>query len=288
MHANDDIRSLVRAPDGHTLLNVGCGSVFHCDWTNLDLRSVAPTVIAWDCRCGLPFPDGTFDAVYHAHTLEHLRFGEVMAFLRECHRVLKRGGVARVVVPDLEYSVRLYLSCLEDVRGRTEDAVVREHYEWAICNLLDQLVREQSGGTMLPLWNREDLRDPAFIASTGGGVEFEVTRRAVLTNSSPPPPSGHARSVLRALRRLAPAGLRHWYRARSFMQSGERHHWMYDEYSLSRLLSGAGFVGIQRCGPRESRIPSFHRYHLDVDASGAQRVPHSLYIEAVQEGIHRA
>lgn len=269
----------------HALLNVGCGNVWHSTWTNIDLRPVDPSIIACDVARGLPFPNERFDAVYHAHTLEHLRFEEAKAFLRECHRVLKWGGVIRVVVPDLEYSVRLYLSCLEDVRGRSEDAVAREHYEWAICNLLDQLVRERSGGTMMPLWSRKDLQDPAFIASTTGGTEFETVRRTALTRLPPPLSSGGVRGTLYALRHLAPTRLRCWYRARSFARSGERHRWMYDAYSLSKLLSEVGFVGIQCCGPQESRIPSFHRYHLDVDAEGRQRAPHSLYIEAVRGSL---
>src|SRR5262245_43721575 len=89
-------------PDRRALLNIGCGWKTHRAWTNLDfspyarlarhpqlvgllercglitpvrrerLKQVDPDIICWDLRRGLPFDDGTFDAVYHSHFLEHL------------------------------------------------------------------------------------------------------------------------------------------------------------------------------------------------------------------------
>lgn len=45
----------------------------------------------------LPFPDGTFDLVFHQGLLEHFRNPEDM--VREHHRVLKKGGYILVDVP---------------------------------------------------------------------------------------------------------------------------------------------------------------------------------------------
>jgi len=44
-----------------------------------------------------PFPDGTFDLVYHQGLLEHFR--DPMPLLRENHRILKPGGILVVDVP---------------------------------------------------------------------------------------------------------------------------------------------------------------------------------------------
>jgi predicted SAM-dependent methyltransferase len=54
------------------LLNLGCGTRRHAAWTNVDLVPAGPDVIAVDLRRPLPFPDGSFQAVYSAHVLEHL------------------------------------------------------------------------------------------------------------------------------------------------------------------------------------------------------------------------
>lgn len=45
---------------------------------------------------------GPFAAVYTCHALEHLYPGDVPVALGEFHRVLKPGGLAYVIVPDLE------------------------------------------------------------------------------------------------------------------------------------------------------------------------------------------
>jgi ubiquinone/menaquinone biosynthesis C-methylase UbiE len=58
----------------------------------------------------LPWPDNTFRAVYASHTLEHMYRDDVDRLLRECLRVLKPGGVARFVVPDLAPLIAGYTS----------------------------------------------------------------------------------------------------------------------------------------------------------------------------------
>ena len=50
----------------------------------------------------LPFPDDQFDFVFSEHFFEHLFFDEALGLMKECHRVLARGGVMRVVVPDAD------------------------------------------------------------------------------------------------------------------------------------------------------------------------------------------
>src|SRR6266576_6947071 len=93
-------------------LNLGCGTRFHPEWTNIDVGYVNPHVQIHDVRKGLPFLDDTFDVVYHSHLLEHLPRESALPFSQECYRVLKRGGIIRVAVPDLERIARLYLQTL--------------------------------------------------------------------------------------------------------------------------------------------------------------------------------
>jgi len=47
-----------------------------------------------------PFPDGSVEAIYSSHMLEHLYFSDAQAVLRECHRVLQPGGVLRLALPN--------------------------------------------------------------------------------------------------------------------------------------------------------------------------------------------
>jgi predicted SAM-dependent methyltransferase len=55
-----------------------------------------------------PFKNGIFDGVYCCHLVEHLTPAQAEHLFKEVLRVLKPGGVFRVVVPDLESVVSLY------------------------------------------------------------------------------------------------------------------------------------------------------------------------------------
>lgn len=103
-------------------LHVGCGELVMAEWLNVDLLPRQRTVIAADLRRGLPFlAEESMDFIYHEHFLEHLELRDGRRFLRECHRVLKRGGRMRIAVPDLDAFVRRYLAGEADAEGRFAD-----------------------------------------------------------------------------------------------------------------------------------------------------------------------
>jgi SAM-dependent methyltransferase len=72
-----------------------------------------------DIRKGLPLEDGTVDGVYASHVLEHLSLADCAVALRNTFRLLKPGGIFRLVVPDLECRARKYL---ERLAGGDADA----------------------------------------------------------------------------------------------------------------------------------------------------------------------
>lgn len=88
------------------LLHVGCGGDPRPEWakdyeeTRLDIDPGAkPDVVADMADMG---EIGEYDAVYCSHALEHLYPHDVAAALLEFRRVLKPGGFAMVLVPDLQ------------------------------------------------------------------------------------------------------------------------------------------------------------------------------------------
>ena len=97
-----------------SILNLGCGSTPHPAYVNVDINS-GPGIIGHDLRKGVPFPDGTYDLVYHSTMLSHFRRAEALRFMQECRRVTRPGGVLRVVTEDLEQWCRVYS---DDARGR--------------------------------------------------------------------------------------------------------------------------------------------------------------------------
>ncbi|MDX2116499.1 MAG: class I SAM-dependent methyltransferase [Planctomycetota bacterium] len=87
------------------------------------------SVFTHDLSKPLPFPEGTFTGVYASHTLEHMWLDEGGRVLRECLRVLKPGGVCRMVVPDLRHIILEYMGQFDfgkdDVYSQVTDEVKR-------------------------------------------------------------------------------------------------------------------------------------------------------------------
>lgn len=55
-----------------------------------------------------PYKNGSVEGVFCSHILEHLYPQQAIKMFSEVLRVLKPGGVFRVVVPDLEWAIGLY------------------------------------------------------------------------------------------------------------------------------------------------------------------------------------
>jgi SAM-dependent methyltransferase len=64
--------------------------------------------VFYNLEYGLPFSDQCADAIYSSHFLEHLKKEDGVRLLREIYRVLKRGGVLRISVPDLAFAISLH------------------------------------------------------------------------------------------------------------------------------------------------------------------------------------
>ncbi len=66
-------------------------------------------VIQCDVSKGLPYKDKSVDKIYSSHFLEHIPQDKAIRVLKECYRVLKTGGIMRLVVPDLFFYAKQYI-----------------------------------------------------------------------------------------------------------------------------------------------------------------------------------
>jgi predicted SAM-dependent methyltransferase len=55
-----------------------------------------------------PYADATFDYIFSSHLFEHLYRNQAIFCLNETFRILKKGGVMRIAVPDLDRIVKYY------------------------------------------------------------------------------------------------------------------------------------------------------------------------------------
>jgi predicted SAM-dependent methyltransferase len=107
---------------GKRYLNLGSGhndGALPEEFFNVDYYTAGRGLDAYiDLRFPLPFTDNAWSGVYSHHVLEHLEYRHACALLHEIHRVLKPGGLVRLVVPDSERVIRLYAS--DELRDREQ------------------------------------------------------------------------------------------------------------------------------------------------------------------------
>lgn len=89
-------------------LNVGCGPNLDDRFINLDYQWRPGMDLCWDITKGIPLKSNSITGIYTEHCLEHITFEQTQAVLLEFHRLLKPGGIARIIVPDAELYIDLY------------------------------------------------------------------------------------------------------------------------------------------------------------------------------------
>jgi hypothetical protein len=283
-------------------LNLACGASYikGDDWINIDFISNDDGVIAHDLLEPLPFEAAAFDLVYSSHFLEHIPRPLVQGFLSECKRVLKPGGLIRLVLPDSEEMFSAYLALRR--QGSHDKA------NFLIIEIADQCVRAMPGGELgsfyehirrmpegklrddwaefvfkrhgeiIPKASSDRIAHPAENASSSCGVPVALIRR--IANKIKKFPSSFKRQLHNAgIQLLDPAFLRQNV---SMASIGEKHQWLWDYIQLKEQLESCGFSGVKRETHLSSKFELFPFYPLDAYKSGHPRKGReSMYVEAL-------
>ncbi|MFK8060222.1 MAG: methyltransferase domain-containing protein [Polaribacter sp.] len=270
-------------------LNLGCGS-HYCslkEWINIDFSSVDKYVKSHNLLEGIPCKDNTFDATYHSHVLEHFSKEDGAVFVKECFRVLKKGGVLRIVIPDLERIAKKYLHFLEKGIESPSDKLTEANYEWMKIEMLDQVARHKNGGNMIKVLSKKVLINEEFIferiGEEGKGLREQLISEDIKTSSiiSVKKKKPLLRKLKYYLRNkvLNVLGVDQKHtELGKFRLKGEIHQWMYDRYSLTKLLEENGGIDIEVKNAFSSYIPNWENYNLDGE-NNITRKPDSLFIE---------
>lgn len=124
------------------MLNFGCGIRINNQWENIDFSPNTKNIKKVNLLEKLPYNDNSFDVAYSSHFLEHLDKNIAPKLLNEMKRILKKNGILRIVVPDLENIIKEYIKILD---SPNESSKAYKH-EWITIELLDQMTRMQMGG----------------------------------------------------------------------------------------------------------------------------------------------
>lgn len=286
-------------------VNLGCGPVFCSDpeWINLDYVPADPSIIQANLLQALPFATDSIDVVYSSHFLEHIPRNCVPSFLDECFRVLKPGGLLRLVLPDLEEMARSYL-CYRSMG-------LHEKADFVVIQIIDQAVRRRPGGELGELYAKllsnvsqsEEMIE--FIRARNGEsfgmvANSDVRKGLGLSRGQTDRKSGSVFSRLNLLysrvrRRLYSTRIKIGCRILprdfvsqnvSFADLGEKHYWLWDLSQLSAVLSVAGFVDVGRMSASTSKYSAFPFRALDLGPNGEPRKgEESMYVECLKPKI---
>jgi predicted SAM-dependent methyltransferase len=158
-------------------LHIGCGWRLLDGWLNTDLELI-PDVMEMDATQRFPFGDGTFQYVYTEHMIEHVPYPQGIYMLRECHRVMRNGGVIRVITPDLAAMMRLY--------GGDLSADQKKYLSWFCQTFVPAEYPPGAVSTinaMFRLWGHQFIYDEATLADAMRAAGFSSVTRWSLGES---------------------------------------------------------------------------------------------------------
>jgi predicted SAM-dependent methyltransferase len=101
--------SRIRAASDY--VNVGCGAFPLEGFCNIDYIW-GPRRYCFDVTRGIPLATASVKGIFSEHCLEYLKVDQCLAVLRDFRRILKPGGVARIVLPDGGLYCRLYMQAI--------------------------------------------------------------------------------------------------------------------------------------------------------------------------------
>lgn len=124
-------------------LNVGAGDYVILGFVSLDHYSehYYPSKemflrerVEYDLRKdNLPYADDTVDNIYISHVIEHVETEHVVRFINESFRVLKPGGVLRVVCPDAKFLFEV---------SQFENEYFRWHPSYGSAGQVDMMIHQ--------------------------------------------------------------------------------------------------------------------------------------------------
>ena len=138
-------------------LHLGCGSIDHPDFINIDGYPHSNVHFVQRIDRLKIFKKDSVDMIYASHCLEHFRYHDTQAILDEWYRVLKKGGLIRISVPDFDLLLKIYSE-----NGRDPDLILPQlmggqdnkfNYHYTIFNNVN-LTRllENSGFRDIETW----------------------------------------------------------------------------------------------------------------------------------------
>jgi len=134
-------------------LDIGCGKYRHEGYTGVD--AYVETDIKAD-MWKVPLEDESVEEIFSRHALEHVPMAKVNETLKEWYRLLVPGGKVVLLVPNMDYIARFWLTHKPDEHGWAE----------AILFGNQEHEGEYHKSAFTPLGLQGDLQNAGFIVDS--------------------------------------------------------------------------------------------------------------------------
>ena len=116
-------------------LHLGCGKKSLPNFIHIDLANYSHIDYKTNVSNLSMFENNSITLIYACHILEHFKRHEIKRVLTEWYRVLKKGGILRIAVPDFEAIVKVYQDNkdMEEIIGLLYGGQNYEHNFHHIC-----------------------------------------------------------------------------------------------------------------------------------------------------------
>ena len=148
-------------------------------WLNTDIETI-PGVMWMDATRQFPFADETFHYIYSEHMIEHVPYDRGTYMLRECYRVMRPGGVIRVITPNLSAILGLY--------GPKLSAEQERYLQWFCHTFVPERepIAASAINAMFRLWGHQFIYDEPTLATTLRSAGFKSVNRYPISHSDHP------------------------------------------------------------------------------------------------------
>ncbi len=118
---------------GPKKLEIGAAAVRKPGWLATDYDATGTDALQLDATQPFPVPSGSFDYIYTEHMVEHIPYVGAQSMFKECLRILKPGGVIRVVTPSIGFLTRI----LSSDRSKFEES----YRNWSVSSFVPEAPR---------------------------------------------------------------------------------------------------------------------------------------------------
>jgi predicted SAM-dependent methyltransferase len=168
------LRHLVAQTElGQVRLHLACGSRPFPEWINIDVIPSTPgPQVLFDLRKPLPLPDNTADLIYSEDFIEHLELADGRHLLRECYRVLRPGGMMRLLTPNLRVLAIQYVE-------RSSELLDWYRHQYEITHFAEILNHGMRS------WGHRFIYDDEMLSHELQAIGFALQQRTLHQSSNP-------------------------------------------------------------------------------------------------------